>query len=291
MEAFVLAAIFSLIIGAVLGLFGGGGGILAVPLLVYVVGVGARPAIAASLFLVGVTSALGAVLAARVRRVQWKLGALFGGGSMAGAFAGGRLAEFVPERVLLGVLAAVMLVTAVAMLRTRPLNSVAAREPARVRMLGVGALVGLLSGLVGAGGGFLIVPALTILGGVALREAIGTSLFIIALQSFAGFAGQIAHVTLDARLVGLMTGAAVVGMYAGSAFGTRCSVRTLARGFAGLVLATGLFVLARQIPWVWMAAVTPVVILAAFLVARKAARSPITSKKDTERQCTISAHS
>src|SRR5688572_8910226 len=99
MEALVLAVVLSLAIGAVLGLLGGGGGILAVPLLVYVVGVGARPAIATSLFLVGATSALGTLLAARAKRVQWKLGALFGVGSMAGAFVGGRLAAFVPERL------------------------------------------------------------------------------------------------------------------------------------------------------------------------------------------------
>lgn len=290
MEAFALAGILSLLIGAVLGLFGGGGGILAVPLLVYVVGVGTRPAITASLFFVGATSALGALFAARAGRVQWKLGSLFGGGSMAGAFAGGRLAEFVPERVLLGGLAAVMLVTALAMLRARPLIRGVARDRALARMLAVGMLVGLVSGLVGAGGGFLIVPALTLLGGLALRQAIGTSLFVIALQSFAGFAGHAGHVAVDARLIALMTGAGMVGMYAGSAFGTRCSARALTRGFAILVLATGLFVLGRQIPVVWTAAVTPVVIAAAFVVARKAKPSERASLESTEKACTTSAH-
>jgi len=290
MEALVLAVVLSLAIGAVLGLLGGGGGILAVPLLVYVVGVGARPAIATSLFLVGATSALGTLLAARAKRVQWKLGALFGVGSMAGAFAGGRLAAFVPERLLLGGLAAVMLATAFAMLRARPLGRRVARDPAVVRMLAVGAHVGLVSGLVGAGGGFLIVPALTILGSLALREAIGTSLFVITLQSFAGFAGHIDHVDLDPRLVAFMTGAAMIGVYAGSALGTRCSARVLTRGFAALVLATGLFVLARQIPVLWVAAATPVVLAAALMVARKATLSHREPMKDTEKECMISAH-
>jgi uncharacterized membrane protein YfcA len=290
METLVLAVAFSLAVGAVLGLLGGGGGILAVPLLVYIVGVGARPAIAMSLLLVGATSALGALLAARAKLVQWRLGALFGAGSMVGAFAGGRFAAFIPESVLLGGLATVMLATALAMLRARPLTPRVARDAALVRVLPVGALVGLVSGVVGAGGGFLIVPALTMLAGMALRQAIGTSLFIIALQSFAGFAGHIGHVTLDARLVAFMTAAAMIGVYAGSAFGKRCSGRALTRGFAAFVLATGLFVLAQQIPLVWMAAVTPVVIAAALMVARKATSSHRAAMEHKEQRCITSVH-
>ena len=171
MQALVLAVFFALLIGAVLGLFGGGGGILAVPLLVYVVGVGAKPAIASSLFFVGATSVVGTLLAARAGHVRWKLGGLFGAGSMLSAFAGGHLAQFVPERWLLGGLAAVMLTTGLAMLRARRESRDTGRGPAPVRMLAIGTGVGLVSGLVGAGGGFLIVPALTIFGGLALREA------------------------------------------------------------------------------------------------------------------------
>jgi len=289
MQALVLTGFFSLLIGAVLGLFGGGGGILAVPLLVYVVGVGAKPAIAVSLFFVGATSTAGALLAARAGRVQWKLGGLFGAGSMLSAFAGGHLAQFVPERWLLGALAALMLTTGLAMLRARGESSDSVRPPALMRMLAIGTGVGLVSGLVGAGGGFLIVPALTLFGGLALCDAIGTSLFIVAVQSFAGFAGHVGHVELDWRLATLMTGPAVVGIFAGSAMRKRVSSRALERGFAGLVLATGLFVVARQIPTIWVLFIAGAVLVASFLVACKAAPARLTTTEHREKACMTSA--
>jgi len=247
MSELVLAGFFSLLIGVTLGLLGGGGGILAVPLLVYVAGVAAKPAIATSLIFVGATSAVGAGLAAREGRVQWKMGGLFGAGSMAGAFLGGKLAQFVPERVLLVALAIVMLVTALAMLRGRKESSDGQRPIVVGRVLAIGASVGIVSGLVGAGGGFLIVPALTLFGGLAMRDAIGTSLFIISIQSFAGFAGHVSHVELSFTLIAVMIAASVVGMFAGSTLGRHLSARALQRGFAGLVFTTGLFVLGRQI--------------------------------------------
>lgn len=247
MALLLLASTGALLIGVVLGLLGGGGGILAVPLLVYVVGLGAKPAIATSLCFVGATSAIGAALAAREGLVRWRTGMMFGAGSMSGAFLGGKLARLVPEALLLGALAAVMLVTALAMLRGRKETTAQARPPRLGALLAIGAAVGVVSGLVGAGGGFLIVPALALLAGLAMRDAIGTSLFVISMQSFAGFAGHMGHVALRPDLIAAMTAAAIGGMVVGRAAGARVSVDSLRRGFAALVLATGLFMLTLQL--------------------------------------------
>jgi uncharacterized membrane protein YfcA len=260
MSVLALAGALSLAIGAVLGLLGGGGGILAVPVLVYALGVPARPAIATSLFFVAATSLAGALAHARAGRVRWRIAALFGAASMTGAFVGARVGRWLPERALLAGLSALMLVTALAMLRSKDERREVAVAVAPARVLAIGGAVGLLSGLVGAGGGFLIVPALTLFGGLALREAIATSLLIIAMQSFAGFVGHLGHVALDGTLIAVMTAAAIVGMLVGTSLGRRVSPGALKRAFAGLVAITGLFMLARQtsLAWAGLAAVLTV---------------------------------
>ena len=244
-----LAAALSLLIGVVLGMLGGGGAILTLPMLVYALGVDPKVAIATSLFVVGTTSLAAASVHARAGRVKWKTGLVFGGAAMAGAFGGGHVASFVPSTALLLLFSAVMLVTAITMLRQGTgTSSSAPRSLAFGRSVALGAAVGVLSGLVGSGGGFLIVPALSILGGLAMREAIGTSLFVIALQSFAGFAGHATHVQLDWRLVAIVTGASVVGTVIGSLLGRKVPVDLLRRGFAWLVIVMGLFIIAMQVP-------------------------------------------
>jgi uncharacterized membrane protein YedE/YeeE len=179
---------------------------------------------------------------------------LFGGAGMAGAFAGGQLAAFVPSTVLLLGFAAMMLATAVAMLRghadAEPAAGLA-KPPARLpvaRVLWHGSIVGVLTGLVGAGGGFLIVPALVLLGGMPMRTAVATSLLVIALKSFAGFAGHVGHVTIDWHLAGLVTSAAVVGSVAGSLLSTRLAQDALRRAFAWFVMAMAVFVIVQQLP-------------------------------------------
>jgi uncharacterized protein len=281
----ILAAALSVLIGLVLGMLGGGGAILALPMLVYAVHVEPKTAIAMSLFVVGATSLVGSAIHARAGTVRWKLGATFGAAAMTGAFAGGRLAAFIPAAVLLILFAGVMLVTATAMLRPR---SPAAEEPRTLalgRALMLGAAVGVLSGLVGAGGGFLIVPALTLFGGLSMREAIGTSLFVIALQSFAGFAGHIAHVELDWMLVAVVTGGAVAGTLIGAFAGKRVSPDNLRRGFAWLIIAMGLFVLGQQVPLAVTVGVAVFVAITLFFLTRTKPRTPGT------KPCTISPHS
>lgn len=269
-----VAVTLSLAIGVVLGMLGGGGAILTLPMLVYAVGVEPKAAIAMSLFVVGATSLVSTAVHARAGRVRWKLGAVFGGAAMAGAFVGGRLAQFVPGAVLLLVFALFMVATATAMLRKgRGAPAVDAGAPRIGRALALGAGVGVLSGLVGAGGGFLIVPALTIFAGFAMHEAIGTSLFVIALQSFAGFAGHATHTELDWRLVAAITVAAIVGSLGGASVAGKLPADRLRKGFAWLVIAMGLFVFAKQLPTALAVAASVVSLLGVLAVSRAGQRA------------------
>lgn len=253
MTTLVLVLALSVLIGVSLGLLGGGGSILTVPILVYVAGMPAKEAIAASLFVVGVTSLAGVVSHARGGRVQWRTGLLFGLAAMAGAFTGGLLGGHVPGDWLLIAFALMMVATSLAMLRGRKdrAPSSHAHEDGRLplaRILVDGSVVGLVTGLVGAGGGFLVVPALVLLGGLPMSVAVGTSLIVIAMKSFAGLAGYLTSVTLDWPLVLGVTGAAVVGSVVGGRLAGHVPEDALRKGFAWFVLVMGGFVLVQQGP-------------------------------------------
>lgn len=264
----VLGVVLSLAIGVVLGMLGGGGAILTLPMLVYALGVEPKTAIAMSLFVVGSTSLVGTVVNSRSGAVEWRVGLAFGAAAMAGAFGGARLAAFVPATVLLVIFAVMMLVTATAMLRQRREPAPGSTSLALGRVLALGGGVGAISGLVGAGGGFLIVPALAIFGGLALRQAIGTSLFVIALQSFAGFAGHAGHVTLDWGLVAAVTAASVIGTVGGVLVGKRVPADRLRRAFAWLVISMGLFVIGKQVPMTVTALVAAITVAVVLVVTR-----------------------
>jgi hypothetical protein len=250
----VVAVALSLLIGLSLGLLGGGGSILTVPILVYALGQQPEPAIATSLLVVGATSAVAALIRARVGQVHWRTGLVFGAAGMAGAFVGGRLARFVPGGLLLLAFAAMMIATAVAMLRARPAAGAGSASRAGSSALPLGRVVlqgggvGLVAGLVGAGGGFLVVPALVLLGGLTMNTAVGTSLLVITMQSFAGLAGHLGHTSIDWPLAGTVTASAIAGSLLGIRLGRRVSQQALRRGFAWYVLAMGLFVIGRESP-------------------------------------------
>jgi uncharacterized membrane protein YfcA len=252
----LLAAALSILIGISLGLLGGGGSILTVPILVYALGVEEKAAIAGSLLIVGVTSAAAAIQHARAGNVQWRTGLIFSGAGMAGAFAGGRLAAYIPGPMLIALFAVVMLATGIAMWRkgSQPVALKDAKDvptaPKKFpygKIIAEGAVVGIVTGLVGAGGGFLVVPALALLGGLPMHQAVGTSLVVIALKSFAGFAGYAGHVEIDLTLVATMSAAAVAGSFVGAMFGRRVSQEKLRKGFAGFVLVMAVYLLYKQI--------------------------------------------
>lgn len=259
----LLAFGLSLLIGVSLGLLGGGGSIVTVPVLVYVLGLDPKEAIATSLLVVGVTAAAALWQHARAGNVRWRTGLAFSAAASAGAFAGGRAAGLFSGTALLLIFATLMLVTAVAMLRGRKVPAEAAPPAAPAsRALKIaleGAVVGFVTGLVGAGGGFLVVPALVLLGRVPMHEAVGTSLLVIALKSFAAFAGHAGHVPIDYALTGLVTGAAVLGSLGGTRIARRLDPASLRRAFALFVLAMAVYVVVRETglapgPEAWLAA-------------------------------------
>lgn len=264
----ILGAILSLFVGLLLGMLGGGGAILTLPMLVYVLHVDSKDAIASSLVVVGTTSFVGMLSHARAGVVQWRVGALFGVAAMAGAYAGGRLAAYIPGQVLLVAFGAIMVTTATLMMRPRKDAQDASKGTNAPVVMLLGALVGTLSGLVGAGGGFLIVPALSIFGGLPMRQAIGTSLFIIAMQSAAGFLGHMGHAHLDSTLLLVITSAAIVGSLMGTALGKHVPAPILRRGFAWFVVVMGMFMFFKQLP-LPIAAVASVLTLIAVAIVLK----------------------
>jgi uncharacterized membrane protein YfcA len=241
----LLALALSTLIGLSLGLLGGGGSILAVPVLVYVARVDVHAAIGMSLAIVGGTALVGGLVHARAGRVDLRAGALFGVAGMIAAPFGARATHLVAPRLLLVLFAALMLGVGTLMLRgdgeIRP-----SRRPHRLAVPLAGLLVGLLTGFLGVGGGFLIVPALTLLAGLEVPAAVGTSLFVIAANSAAGLVSHLGQGEMPAGLTAAFTLAAVVGALAGVWLSSRLHPTRLRRGFALFVILVGLALLARN---------------------------------------------
>jgi uncharacterized protein len=236
-------------IGLLLGLLGGGGSILTVPVLVYIAGQDPRAAIPASLFVVAVTSAVALIPHARAGRVQWRTGLVFGTAGLLGAYAGGRIADHIPASVLLGGFGLLMAVAATLMIRScgRPVRAVthSGRWPV---LLVLGLLVGGVTGMVGAGGGFVIVPVLVLLAALPMAYAVGTSLLVIALQATAGLAGHLHHAAIDWPLTLTITALAIAGSLLGARLAGRIPAQLLRTGFGWFLTATAALVLLEQAP-------------------------------------------
>jgi uncharacterized membrane protein YfcA len=242
----VLGYVLASLIGLSLGLMGGGGSILTVPIFVYVLGFDPKLAIAMSLPVVGVTSLVGAVGHWKVGNVDLGSAALFGVIAMAGAYAGARLAVFLTGAQQLSILAAVMLVAAISMFRSaRGVTAATSAAPASL-LLPVAACVGLLTGLVGIGGGFLVVPALVLLARVPMKRAVGTSLLVIAMNCASGFAGYLGSVVVPWGFILGFTAVAVVGILAGTYLVQYVSQRALKQAFAVFLLVMGTFIFVKN---------------------------------------------
>lgn len=284
-----LGLALSLLIGVSLGFFGGGGSILTVPLLVYVFGLEAKVAIASSLLIVGAASISGAVAHWRAGNVELRTGLLFGAAGMAGAYLGGRAGAFVDGTLLLLLFAAMMLLTAVAMWRGRRAASQSAPvERATPRLLAQGFGVGVFTGLVGAGGGFLIVPALALWAGLPMPAAVGTSLAIIVMNTLAGFGGYMAHVDVDLRIVAAVGTAAIAGSFLGSRLSRRIDPAALRRSFAAFVAAMATFILVREAD-AWLAtardalpATAPQIAFALLVLAAGVAAGRVTRRGESD---------
>lgn len=244
----ILAYLLAALIGVSLGILGGGGSILTVPLLAYVVGLDAKAAIAAALPLVGATSLVGAVQQWRHGHVEFAPALAFGAVAMIGAYGATFAARYLNGGMQLAILAVVMLGSAYSMLRGRPDTPAGARSGAAHwgLMLPLAVGVGALTGLVGAGGGFLVVPALVVLAKVPMRQAVGTSLVVITMNCAAAFAGYVGKVEIPWLLVGGMTLMAIAGILAGSRIGRRVPAATLRQAFGWFLVAMSLFILYRS---------------------------------------------
>jgi uncharacterized protein len=244
----IIGVLLSALIGLSLGLIGGGGSIITVPLLVYVIGVHPHEAIPMSLAVVGSTSLVGALMHHRGGRVVWKTALLFAVAGIAGAFFGSRLTYLVTPRTLLLIFAALMLIVAFLMLVRRDRHERQTDEhPVIANAILAGAGVGALTGFLGVGGGFLIVPALMLFGHLRVKDAIGTSLVVIAINCAAGLAGHLRFGGFSLLLTVLVTAAAIGGAIVGTGLAGRASPEILRRGFALLVIAVALVLVVRNV--------------------------------------------
>ena len=249
----LLGVLLAVTVGLSLGMLGGGGSVLTVPIFVYAGGFAAKAAVAMSLPVVGVTSLAGALFRARAGDIDLRVALVFGGVAMVGAYAGARLGVMLPGDLQLTILAVVMLAAAVAMFRrgAAVLRSestpVGAAEPIVVPRLVIAALgVGLLTGVVGIGGGFLVVPALVLLMHVPMKRAIGTSLVVIAMNAAAGLLGYVGRVDVAWGYLAWFTLAAIAGILAGTILVRFVPARALARAFAVLLALVAILLLLER---------------------------------------------
>ncbi|HEU4730009.1 MAG TPA: sulfite exporter TauE/SafE family protein [Kofleriaceae bacterium] len=274
-----LGLVLSALIGLALGVLGGGGSILTVPTIHYVFGLDTHAAIAASLAVVAITSLTTVIPHARAGRVRWRVGVYFGLASMAGAFTAARVARYLPGTLLLVAFGVVMMVTAVAMLRPRREAPPGTERPLRPAAIAVqGFAVGAVAGLVGAGGGFLIVPALVLLAGLPMGEACATSSLVIAMNSAAGFAGAATSGPVPGRVIAIVAITAVAGGLAGAHWAGRIPAERLRALFGKFVIAMGVLVLGQELPraaghpldltrhWPWLLGAIVLAVAAASLV-------------------------
>ncbi|MBI2822799.1 MAG: sulfite exporter TauE/SafE family protein [Acidobacteria bacterium] len=242
---FLFGVILSGGVGFSLGLLGGGGSIITVPLLVYLFHVSTREAIAVSLGVVGGTSLLGAILHYRRGSVRLKTGLLFGAFGMVGAFLGSRLTNLFSDSALLLLFALLMMVVATFMLSRKGQHGsereTAGSSPAKAAAAGLA--VGLLTGFLGVGGGFLIVPALIYFGELNMKDAVGTSLLVIFANCASGLLGHLGQTQVDYRLAGLVTALAMGGACGGTAVAHKIPPRNLRYWFAWFVIAVAVFLI------------------------------------------------
>jgi uncharacterized membrane protein YfcA len=262
----VLGYILAVVVGVSLGLIGSGGSILTVPILVYIMGVEPVLATAYSLFIVGATALVGGVQSARQGRVDFKTAIIFGIPSIIAVYATRALiVPLIPDHVftafgfevtkpiLLMILFAIVMVAAsISMIKPQKKTAAVDEDALMVynypMILLEGAVVGVLTGLVGAGGGFLIIPALVLLAKMPMKKAVGTSLFIIAAKSLIGFTGDLkGSEIIDWKLLGFFTAASIVGIIIGILLAKRIPGEKLKTSFGWFVLIMGVYIIVKEL--------------------------------------------
>lgn len=249
MSLLLVTIVFGAAIGLVLGMLGGGGSILTVPVLVYLLQMNTQVAVTASLIIVGLNAVMGSVLHWRAGNVKLKEALLFGVYGTVSSYAGARVSTLLNSTLLLALFSLLMLVIAFLMLRPKVgVATTTTRRPWWLVLLG-GLGVGLLTGFLGVGGGFLIVPALVLLLGMDMPTAVGSSLVVIALNSAAGIAGHLnGHLVLHWTEILVFTAIGFAGLLAGSRLARILPVARLQQSFAVFVLALGVVLLVLNVP-------------------------------------------
>ncbi|HEX9958174.1 MAG TPA: sulfite exporter TauE/SafE family protein [Fibrella sp.] len=253
----------AIVVGLVIGLAGGGGSILTVPILVYIFSIPTLLATSYSLFVVGTTSLIGSANHIWKKRVDLRVAGAFAAPSFVSVYFSRRyLVPALPDPLLrLGELnipksdailfffAVIMVLAARAMIRDRrPSEGIAADGRPRFGTLALdGMAVGLLTGIIGAGGGFLIVPMLVLLAGLPMQRAVATSVLIIAINSFIGFLGDVQHTTLNWKFLLPFTGLSIVGIFLGMYLARYVPPNTLRKGFGWFVLAVATYMITREL--------------------------------------------
>jgi len=242
----LLAFLLAVLVGVSLGTLGSGGSIITVPLLVYVARIPAHTAVGMSLVIVGATAAVGCYLQSRTGGFDRRSAVIFAATGVAGAFAGARLTHLVPGDVLMRMFAVLMLLAGWRMLARNglPAGVRACNVP---RCAGVGLVLGVLTGFLGVGGGFLIVPALVLFAGLDMKRAVPTSLAIVAFNALGGLVGQLRYLDFNWTLTSAFLGFALAGMFGGAMIARRLSADHLRRGFAWAIILLGVAILAGQI--------------------------------------------
>lgn len=239
-------------IGMSLGLLGGGGSILTVPALVYVVGQSPQAAVTASLVIVGANSAMGAFTHRSQGTLNWKVALVFGGVGMAAAYLAAGWSKLLPPSVLMALFALLMLVVGLFMIfKPQPTGSDGGRGWPVTIASGIG--VGLMTGFLGVGGGFLIVPALVMLVGLPIRQAVGTSLVVIAMNSLAGFLGHLDGPPIDLQVVAIFVASGLAGALVGARLTRIIHPDHLRKAFAVFVILLAVFLLvdnAGKMGWI-----------------------------------------
>jgi uncharacterized membrane protein YfcA len=242
----VVAMVLAVLIGVSLGTLGSGGSIITLPVLVYVARIPAHTAVGMSLVIVGTTAAVGSYLQSRTGGFDKRSAVIFAATGAAGAFVGARLTHVVSGDVLMRIFALLMLLAGWRMLARNGLPA-GPRSCNIPRCAGVGVVLGVLTGFLGVGGGFLIVPALVLFAGLDMKRAVPTSLAIIAFNSLGGLAGQLRYADFSWALTAVFLGSALAGMSGGSMIARNLSSEHLRRGFAWAVILLGAAILGMQV--------------------------------------------
>ncbi|MGB3639625.1 MAG: sulfite exporter TauE/SafE family protein [Rivularia sp. (in: cyanobacteria)] len=255
----IVGTLLAVCIGITLGLIGGGGSILALPILKYVMGVETKSAVAMTLVIVGTVSLIGVIPHWLQGNVNFKTALLFSPAAMLGAYIGARIASLpiIDPTIQLICFAVMMLVAAFFMIRKSSRTSdnkqqddlFNSKHDSQYRLLMIpieGLIVGIVTGFVGVGGGFMIIPALVLLGKTPMKEAVGTSLLIITFKSLAGFAGYFGQVPVDVNIMIIFTIAASFGTISGAYLTKFVKPKLLEKSFGYFVIAVAVYILVQR---------------------------------------------